>query len=660
MFPLQFHGVPRHLLVGGHGPQRHERPPLGHRVALRALHAQDLPLLRNVAPVVTTEAPRPVPVADVGRVRLPVHLHVGEDAAVVDLRRRLRRLLHVGLSRLVDGGILLEIEAGDLRRQPLVGLRAGGVFAHEGIHNHLLHPREGAGDEAGRHGAVHRGLRREVVVRGPVVAVHAIHLFLRDGGELFLAPLVIEAEVFLQKFPAGGADLDPRDHLLLAVDGDVVDLVLDDHVPVDPRGPAERGAPAPRFHPDADLLGGVLLVVPEMGYLHQLGPEELGRPMALLARFPRGAQIFDGGRDGTRVRLRYHGEDLADSRDLRLDVPGGAVPDVAGDAAHPRVGRRQVRGVLRFHHGVAQGATEGDGLAVQEGVIRDERHEDGEERSSEGDVDEPLPVPRDVQVDERIRECFFTSHPASAQALAPHPVEEDDRAHAEERREHHVGEDADVGTGPFGAELEREREDDEEDASSGDDRPDETDRVAVQSAAARQFFPCHERPPKGKGFPGKEYRDAGALNRKTLPRGFTRCRRMMDRTLSRSRAPAGFFVRILRLDFPRWRGLRCFSCSVPKWWNWQTRHLEGVVGRPVRVQIPPSAPSQYLKGFRLSAGVPFFMKTAHVAQMWLAGKKPSYHFDDSTCHGHLESDHPIPIHDRQSMLALNITSPNSS
>ena len=26
--------------------------------------------------------------------------------------------------------------------------------------------------------------------------------------------------------------------------------------------------------------------------------------------------------------------------------------------------------------------------------------------------------------------------------------------------------------------------------------------------------------------------------------------------------------------------------------------LEGVVGRPVRVQIPPSAPSQYLKGIR--------------------------------------------------------------
>ena len=49
--------------------------------------------------------------------------------------------------------------------------------------------------------------------------------------------------------------------------------------------------------------------------------------------------------------------------------------------------------------------------------------------------------------------------------------------------------------------------------------------------------------------------------------------------------------RILRLDFTRCRGLRCLSCCMPKWWNWQTRHLEGVVGKPVRVQIPPSAPA---------------------------------------------------------------------
>ena len=171
------------------------------------------------------------------------------------------------------------------------------------------------------------------------------------------------------------------------------------------------------------------------------------------------------------------------------------MPDVAVHAAHPRVGRRQVGRILRLHHGVAQGAAEGDGLAVQEGVVRDEGHEDGEERSSEGDVDEPLPVPRDVQVDEGIRERIFASRPAPAHALVPHPVQEDGDAHGEERGEHHVREDADVGAVPLEAEFEGEGEDGEEDASPRDHRSDKTDRVSVQAAATRRFFVRHDRPP---------------------------------------------------------------------------------------------------------------------------------------------------------------------
>ena len=37
-------------------------------------------------------------------------------------------------------------------------------------------------------------------------------------------------------------------------------------------------------------------------------------------------------------------------------------------------------------------------------------------------------------------------------------------------------------------------------------------------------------------------------------------------------------------------GRRLLAVPVPKWWNWQTRHLEGVVGKPVGVRVPPSAP----------------------------------------------------------------------
>ena len=50
-----------------------------------------------------------------------------------------------------------------------------------------------------------------------------------------------------------------------------------------------------------------------------------------------------------------------------------------------------------------------------------------------------------------------------------------------------------------------------------------------------------------------------------------------------------------REEFPQETvtGFRLFSeqpFQVPKWWNWQTRHLEGVVGKLVGVRVPPSAP----------------------------------------------------------------------
>ncbi len=53
------------------------------------------------------------------------------------------------------------------------------------------------------------------------------------------------------------------------------------------------------------------------------------------------------------------------------------------------------------------------------------------------------------------------------------------------------------------------------------------------------------------------------------------------------------------LSEPFWSGsfaiIDCCSrdsiCSVRKWWNWQTHHLEGVAPKGVGVQIPPSAPS---------------------------------------------------------------------
>ena len=159
----------------------------------------------------------------------------------------------------------------------------------------------------------------------------------------------------------------------------LVDLVLDDHVPVDPGGASQRGAAPPVLIPMLICSGVFFSSYRKYLRSASAGAEELRRPVALLARLPGGGRSSRWGGDGPGILHRHDGQDLA-TRDLRLDVPEAAVPYVAVHAEHTRVWGRQVRRVLRLQHGVAQGAAEGDGLAVEEGVVRNERHEHGEER----------------------------------------------------------------------------------------------------------------------------------------------------------------------------------------------------------------------------------------------------------------------------------------
>ena len=284
----------------------------------------------------------------------------------------------------------------------------------------------------------------------PVVAVHAVHVVPGKRCKLLFRALEIETRVLVHA-SVRVSHLDPRDLKFLPVHGDVLDLVLNDHVPVDACASAQGCASPPGLDADADLLGGILLVVPEVGDLHQLGAEELRRPMAFLARLPGGAQILDGRRDGCRVALEEHRQDLPGPRDLGLDVPGGAVADVAIHAADPRVGGSLVGLVFGPHHAMAQGSAEGDRLAVQEGIVRNEGHQDGEGRPAEDDVAEPLPLRGVVEVDPGIGKRLLGLRASAPQALAPHPVEEQDGPHAEESREDHVREDPDVGAGALEA-----------------------------------------------------------------------------------------------------------------------------------------------------------------------------------------------------------------
>src|SRR6185436_10340467 len=49
------------------------------------------------------------------------------------------------------------------------------------------------------------------------------------------------------------------------------------------------------------------------------------------------------------------------------------------------------------------------------------------------------------------------------------------------------------------------------------------------------------------------------------------------------------------------------TASLPEWWNWQTRTFEGRVGKPMRVRVPPPAPSKEL----VAVGVQRDAQVAH-------------------------------------------------
>ena len=84
-----------------------------------------------------------------------------------------------------------------------------------------------------------------------------------------------------------------------------------------------------------------------------------------------------------------------------------------------------------------------------------------------------------------------------------------------------------------------------------------------------------------------------------------------------------------------------FRFHVPKWWNWQTRHLEGVVERSVRVQIPPSAPLVKIRPPGILARRPFSFQGA-----WL--HQSEWSFAESEMNRNREYDvGPCPANIRQ-------------
>ena len=82
--------------------------------------------------------------------------------------------------------------------------------------------------------------------------------------------------------------------------------------------------------------------------------------------------------------------------------------------------------------------------------------------------------------------------------------------------------------------------------------------------------------------------------------------------------------RLTNIEYP----LKYFTAFAPKWRNWQTRYVQGVVGiTPVRVQIPPSAHKKHTQRvcFFCVCACPFLRlqeeNTTWIDQDFLAGGK---------------------------------------
>src|SRR5262245_33771501 len=99
-----------------------------------------------------------------------------------------------------------------------------------------------------------------------------------------------------------------------------------------------------------------------MGDYLQAVPDELVRPVALLAGLARRPQVVDGGGYGTGRELQRDGDELPRAGELRAHEPAGTGTDVTGDARYARVRRPPVGRVLRLHDAMA-------GLSAERGRV---------------------------------------------------------------------------------------------------------------------------------------------------------------------------------------------------------------------------------------------------------------------------------------------------
>src|ERR1700689_3901501 len=125
--------------------------------------------------IMAAEAARRIDVPKVTRVCPPRHTHVGEDVAQVDIRHFLAGLLHCGAPRSTDFRVIGPIKAGYLASDGLLSYFASGVIPLKRLDRFFPDVRKIGAYPPDRHLLVYSIFRQVRNMRGPVVAIQAIH-----------------------------------------------------------------------------------------------------------------------------------------------------------------------------------------------------------------------------------------------------------------------------------------------------------------------------------------------------------------------------------------------------------------------------------------------------------------------------------------------------
>src|SRR5262249_29579248 len=220
----------------------------------------------------------------------------------------------------------------------------------------------------------------------------------------------------------------------------------------------------------------VFLVAGVVGKDLQLRPEELLRPVTLFARLGGWAQVMNRSWNGPGISLKGSRKNLARAGELGLHVPGRAGADVAIHTGNAGVRRQLIRRVLGRHYGVTQLSAELDRVGELVRFVAADDAESDESNDEREDEGKSAALSWIVEVEMQISTLAVRLLPAFP-VVIPGAEEDEYQPGNHETGHDHVSQDADVGTGVIGREIDEEQEQEVAECDQRQREPDQRNRV---------------------------------------------------------------------------------------------------------------------------------------------------------------------------------------